>query len=409
LKYYYLDLFSGIGGFALGAYWAWMKFHEHYFSEVDNFATETYRKRFPDAIPLGDVRKIRGGDLPKGQWLLTGGFPCQDISVAGNKAGLEGERSGLFSEYIRLIGEIRPRFAIMENVGNLAAWFDAGEGRLTPDTDPIDGTEWTMELDQYQAIARCEGCLSEIGYDSEWAAIRASDVGAPHKRDRIWIVAYPDNGRIQERWGSSNTCANVQGQVGIRTDEPSSSAKQKRETLAYPEGEGLPQRGQSGITQGETENDGGMVPGSERCGENVPDSGCLRLETPGAEQQTTGPFGCGEELSDTHVLHDDHSGHGTSPVCGERSPEAEISRGDPDPDRERREELLDRITAWARDPNGPSCRNGIGNFWAVEPRVGRVANGIPFRVDRLKGLGNSVVPQIPQLILEEIKENFYSD
>jgi DNA (cytosine-5)-methyltransferase 1 len=90
MKYYYLDLFSGIGGFALGAYWAGMRFHGHYFSEVDDYAIGIYKKRFPDAVPLGDVRNIRGKELPKGRWIITGGFPCQDISVAGKKAGLEG-------------------------------------------------------------------------------------------------------------------------------------------------------------------------------------------------------------------------------------------------------------------------------------------------------------------------------
>jgi DNA (cytosine-5)-methyltransferase 1 len=191
MKRYYLDLFSGIGGFALGARWAGMKFDGHYFSEVDDYAIKVYQKRFPDAVPLGDIRNIKGRELPEGRWAITGGFPCQDISVAGNRAGLEGERSGLFSEYIRLIGEIRPAFAIMENVGNLASWFDAGAGRHPPAEAPVEGSEWEVEIEQYQGIARCIGSLSEIGYDAEWAVIRASDVGAPHRRDRVWIVAYP--------------------------------------------------------------------------------------------------------------------------------------------------------------------------------------------------------------------------
>lgn len=93
---YYLDLFSGIGGFALGAYWAGLRFNDHYFSEVDDYAIKVYGQRFPDAIGLGDIKAIKGADLPQGDWILSGGFPCQDISVAGKGAGLEGERSGLW-------------------------------------------------------------------------------------------------------------------------------------------------------------------------------------------------------------------------------------------------------------------------------------------------------------------------
>jgi DNA-cytosine methyltransferase len=196
MKRYYLDLFSGIGGFALGAYWAGMKFYGHYFSEVNDYAIKVYQKRFPDAVPLGDIRNIKGRELPKGRWIITGGFPCQDISVAGNKAGLEGERSGLFSKYIRLISEIRPAFAVMENVGNLASWFDAGAGRYPPPEALVEGGEWAVEISQYQGIAKCVGSLSEIGYDAEWAVIRASDVGAPHRRDRAWIVGYPCGGGL---------------------------------------------------------------------------------------------------------------------------------------------------------------------------------------------------------------------
>jgi DNA (cytosine-5)-methyltransferase 1 len=171
LKRYYLDLFSGIGGFALGAYWAGIKFDDHYFSEVDNYAIAIYQKRFPEAIPLGDIRKIDGSKLPKGRWVISGGFPCQDISIAGKGAGLDGNRSGLWYEYQRLISEIRPEFAIMENVGAIT----------------------------FRGLDRVLGSLAEIGYDAEWQDIRASDLGAPHRRERIWILSYPEgygfNGR----------------------------------------------------------------------------------------------------------------------------------------------------------------------------------------------------------------------
>jgi len=166
---YYLDLFSGIGGFALGAEWAGMKFNKHFFSEVDDYAISVYRNRFPDAISLGSICDIKGSDLPAGEWTIAGGFPCQDISVAGKGAGLDGGRSGLWFEYARIIGELRPRFAIMENVGALTI----------------------------RGLDRVLGSLAEIGYDAEWQDIRASDVGAPHRRERIWIIAYPNEKRLR--------------------------------------------------------------------------------------------------------------------------------------------------------------------------------------------------------------------
>jgi DNA (cytosine-5)-methyltransferase 1 len=172
---YFLDLFAGIGGFALGAQWAGMHFDGHYFSEVDDYAIRTYQRRFPDAIPLGDIRGIRASDLPPGDWIIAGGFPCQDISLAGKGAGLEGARSGLWFEYARIIGELRPRFAIMENVGALVS----------------------------RGLDRVLGSLAALGYDAEWQDIRASDVGAPHRRERIWIVAYP----MRDGWGSEEGAA----------------------------------------------------------------------------------------------------------------------------------------------------------------------------------------------------------
>jgi site-specific DNA-cytosine methylase len=161
----FLDLFSGIGGFPLGAHWAGLRLDAHYFSEVDPYAISVYSKRFPGAVPLGDIRSIRGGRLPKADWIIAGGFPCQDISVAGKGAGLAGERSGLWYEYARIIGELRPRFAIMENVGALT----------------------------FRGLDSVLGSLAALGYDAEWQDIRASDVGAPHRRERLWIVAYPND------------------------------------------------------------------------------------------------------------------------------------------------------------------------------------------------------------------------
>ena len=164
----YIDLFSGIGGFAIGAYRAGMHFDKHYFSEVDDYCCKLYSLRFPEAIPLGDISKIEFALLPKGNWIFTGGFPCQDISIVGKGEGISGKRSGLWFKMLRAIRILRPRFAIIENVGAIT----------------------------FRGLDTVLGTLAEIGYDAEWQDIRASDMGAPHRRERIWIIAYPN---VQQR------------------------------------------------------------------------------------------------------------------------------------------------------------------------------------------------------------------
>lgn len=162
----FLDLFSGIGGFALGARNAGLTFNHHFNSDVSDYANSIYARHFPESIQLGDVRKIDGRELRSkfpGDWILCGGFPCQDVSAAGKGAGLDGERSGLFFEILRLIEEIRPRFVLAENVRALT----------------------------YRGLDRVLGSLASIGYDTEWQVLSARAFGAAHLRERLWLVAYP--------------------------------------------------------------------------------------------------------------------------------------------------------------------------------------------------------------------------
>ena len=163
-----LDLFSGIGGFALGLEAA--GFETAAFCEIDPYAQKVLKKNWPGVPIYGDVRRITADRLVSdgvGVDVITGGFPCQDISTAGRQAGIDGERSGLWSECSRLLGDIRPRYAIFENVTNL----------LTG-----DGGDW---------FKRVLWDISSVGYDAEWHCIPASAIGAHHHRDRVWIVAYP--------------------------------------------------------------------------------------------------------------------------------------------------------------------------------------------------------------------------
>ena len=165
-----LDLFSGIGGFALGLEAAGFKTAA--FCEIDPYAQKVLKKNWPGVPIYEDVRRITADRLVSdgiGVDVITGGFPCQDISTAGRQAGIDGERSGLWSECSRLLGEIRPRYAIFENVTNLLSG---------------DGGDW---------FKRVLWDISSVGYDAEWHCIPASAIGAYHHRDRVWIVAYPNS------------------------------------------------------------------------------------------------------------------------------------------------------------------------------------------------------------------------
>jgi DNA (cytosine-5)-methyltransferase 1 len=265
-SYKVLDLFSGIGGFSLGLQRAG-GFETIAFCEIEEFCREVLNKHWPNVPVYEDVcdltadRLAADGIFPD---VLTGGFPSQDISVAGKGAGLSGERSGLWYEFHRLIEEIQPKWAIIENVSALR-----GRG-----------------LDQVL------GSLAEIGYDAEWHCIPASAVGAPHQRDRIWIVAHSS---CELPYWSRNTGT-------ARWHEFTDS------------------------------------------GQTMADSDCPRLE------------------------------RWLSTILQECARE------------------------WTARSSSPPNDGGSFDNWLVEPDVGRVADGVPSRVDRLRALGNALVPQIPEMI-----------
>jgi DNA (cytosine-5)-methyltransferase 1 len=165
---YYLDIFAGIGGFALGAKWAGMEFAGHYFSEVDKYAIGVYQKRFKSAVGVGDIRKVDYSKLPAGDWYVSGGFPCQPHSVAGKRKASEDERD-LWGECARMLRELRPKIALFENVPGL---FVSERGLF------------------FNRVLRD---MAESGYDAEWQTISACDIGAPHLRRRVWIVTYPQS------------------------------------------------------------------------------------------------------------------------------------------------------------------------------------------------------------------------
>jgi DNA (cytosine-5)-methyltransferase 1 len=304
-----LDLFSGIGGFSLGLERAGMRTVA--FCEIEPYCRAVLAKHWPGVPCFPDIRGIDSYELGRlgGIDVICGGFPCQDISLAGNGAGLAGERSGLWSEYARVIGLVRPAYVIVENV---AALLGRGLGTVLSD-------------------------LAAIGYDAEWHCIPASAVGAPHRRDRIWIIAYPggnehESACIEKRW---------------------TTAAGFSEAASYPHGKG--------------QHDGTVDAEMGSASESVADS--ARLQS-GRQEQRTKRKRARTRSESADVADAAITGlQGTAPFC-------ELERG--------------RFAI-----NGESLN---GNAWELEPDVGRVAHGVPARVDRLRALGNAVVPQIPEII-----------
>ena len=267
-----LDLFSGIGGFSLGLEQT-KGFTTVAFCEIEPYARRVLAKHWPGVPIYDDVTTLTASRLEADGIAvdaICGGFPCQDISNAGNGAGLEGERSGLWFEFRRLIEEIRPAWVFIENVSALRS----------------RGLEVVL------------GGLAALGYDAEWHCIPASAVGAPHQRDRVWIVAHTH---------------------GKRELQPQGAEQDER----------------------------------RRTG----DSGS---EIAVADAQRLGQPGSGA------------SGDASHPTA-----------------------LVQRKTVDA-------LNGSLGDIWRAEPDVGRVANGVPSRVDRLRCLGNAVVPQIPQILGEAV-------
>ncbi len=299
MKLRVLDLFSGIGGFSLGLERTG-GFETVAFCEIEEYPRRVLAKHWPGVPIYHDVRELTADTLRRDGIavdVICGGFPCQDISFAGAGAGLEGERSGLWREYARLIGELRPRFVVVENV---AALLGRGLGSVLGD-------------------------LAALRYDAVWDCIPASAVGAPHQRDRVWIVAYADRCGGQARQSAAaalgyGRSASAEGRALADAAIDGRKSRRARDAAQEPRG-------------------------------RQSDRSCIGADA---------------------VANTELSG------C----------------------EWRDEKGRWS----GSALSSG---WWLTEPDVGRVAHGVPARVDRLKGLGNAVVPPIPEMIGRAILETHY--
>lgn len=281
------------------------------------------RDGFLPRFPIwDDVRTFDGKPWRGLVDVVSGGFPCQDISCAGKGAGINGTRSGLWSEMCRIIGEVRPRFAFLENSPMLSI---RGLDRVLAD-------------------------LAEIGYNAQWQTLSAAAVGAPHRRERIWILAADGN-------SVGMADANLPG-AGRRSAQP-------REIAAFiPDAHSLPSPEQKGTHTRPKE-----LAGS-----------------------------CTNQLAARRdVANADSVGRNAMQVfaSGEREPLEKTPTGEP----------LRTVGI-----QGSTKRDFLGNWWKVEPKMGRVADGVAHRMDRLRALGNGQVPLVAAtafiLLLERFKIDF---
>ncbi|EHU2654852.1 DNA cytosine methyltransferase [Acinetobacter baumannii] len=330
-----LALFAGAGGGVLASYLlGWQTVCA---VERDAYAAQVLAQRQNDGIleafPIwSDITTFDGKPWQGIVDVISGGFPCQDISSAGKGAGIEGERSGLWSEMARIIGEVRPRYVFVENSPMLVS----------------------------RGLTRVISDLAKMGYDAQWARFSASNFGAPHIRDRIWIVAYArcqrgETGASQTlrskreipKWKNPNymgsNISNTQS-IGCQTNRLSIRAQQEKSL--------------SGIN-----------------GKDVANPKSIGLEQarqckPSSEKWFTR---CGNELSDTNC---------------ERCKQVE-------------QRVLSRTQS--KGPTDSSQHSSFARgweWWAIEPELGRVADGVANRVDRLKAIGNGQVSIVAKCAFE---------
>ena len=324
-----LHLFAGTGGGILGGM---LLGHTCVCAvEIEPYCRKVLLQRQRDGMlpkfPVwDDVRTFDGRPWRGKVDIVCGGFPCQDISCAGKGAGIDGARSGLWREFARIISEVRPRYAFVENSPMLA----------------------------HRGLGRVLGDLAEIGYDAVWTVLGADDVGAPHLRKRIWILAH-----ARHIGGRGNICEKdasvLSGRYEAeRSSNPDTSMRPSARAEAFSDAELLGNGRREQLAQSEQEK------------------GHTSDVLPDAES-----FGKG--------------------VAGEQG---EILRANGRQDGR----MLSKLV---------NAGLGHGEWWRVDPadedgafksQLGRVAYGVANRVDRLKAIGNGQVPLVAAVAFELLKQ-----
>lgn len=299
-----LDLFSGIGGFSLGLERTG-GFETVAFCEVDPFCRRVLAKHWPDVPILGDVSHA---DFPDAD-IVVGGFPCQDVSRAGKRAGLAGARSGLYRELVRALRVVRPRHAIVENVAALLG----------------DGLDVVL------------GDMAEIGFDAEWDCVPAEALGAPHERDRVYIVAH-----AADADGDGQREPPLSGhEIRVGPERP---AAIRRRHPASDEGHALA-------------SDAARLGCGSRRTRRPPDSFARVRDE--ARRNAADPYGARLAFRE-----------GIGRDAWEERQAAQRDAGE----------------------------DGEQPIWPDEPALLGVDDVVPDRVDRTRALGNTILPRIPELI-----------
>jgi len=342
----HLDLFSGIGGFALGL--QKVGFETVAFCDIEKYCQHLLKQKWNGIKIYSDVREITkekfkadGIESPE---IITGGFPCQPFSIAGSRKGTDDNRH-LWPEMFRIIKEFKPRWIIGENVRGIVSIQDG----LVFETVCID--------------------LESEGYEVQTFNIPAVGVGAPHKRERIWIVA---NSRCSIRREQSSRNSESTGSGTFKETERSTDTSEitrpseRTKTMANTNTRYSEQSNQEVQTRGNTVNS------SSKDVANTNNNGSRKEKR-------------NETIESSYKQKDRLSIRDGNDVANTNS--------------ERQQEQC-RPKSIQEEGNELECSSSQsgGNFWDIEPDVGRVVNGLPGRVHRLKGLGNAIVPQIAEEI-----------
>jgi DNA (cytosine-5)-methyltransferase 1 len=405
----HLDLFSGIGGFSLGLE-ATGGFETVAFCDVEEFPRKVLQKHWPDVKQYKDIKELTYEKLKADGIdtidIITGGYPCQPFSVAGRKKGEEDPRH-LWPEYFRLVKECRPTWVIGENVG--------GHIKLGLDT--------VLEN------------LESQGYAVRTFSIPASAVGANHKRERVWIVAY------SERNDNQRQISGVNGEEKKisreHREDNSTTRKFSRTSSIWKTDNGNVEDTRRSLWQGselQRQNENEIGEGNANQSERSSSSSKSDV----ADTKSHGSFN--EQKRDIKSLggkskKEERRKRNQSSVCSSsRSTEMADTESISSYGRELKqhqkksgEEGTTRIKTGRVSSDGANTDSerlqgqwsehqlsesqgeeqiGWNGWWQFEPNVGRVAHGVPSRVDRLKGLGNSLVPYVPYLIGQTILKTY---
>jgi DNA (cytosine-5)-methyltransferase 1 len=364
-----LDLFSGIGGFSLGLERAGMQTVA--FCENDDFCQKVLAKHWPGVPIHNNIEELDGRQYRGTIQLVCGGFPCQPFSVAGKQRGAEDDRA-LWPEMLRVIREVEPAWVIGENVSGII----------------------NLELDNVLSD------LEDSGYSCQTFVVPACAVDAKHRRDRVWIIASHTNfnsksdgsqyeGQRSGELDVADTCreSGIAGQnfladtIGNDGRGRSGSQPQGRDSRVEHGGggSGQPERETDSLmadTISATGRGRGLHRDTSDQGRGASGAGATRLQPEDGETQPDHVESGSEDVADAE-------GQG---LQGRRIRPAKQSK-EPGVD-----------DSWA------SSSHGGGRTWLPEPRVGRVAHGVPKRVDRLKSLGNAVVPQVVEVLGRMVME-----